>query len=94
MSRGCARALVKEGMIMLAATIALITMPAPAADMSAYLADRPKAPIQEDVRQVAKTECRAEADGPKLALLLACARESASRGAVQPLMLERTASAR
>jgi hypothetical protein len=78
-------------MIMLAAAIALITAPAPTADTAAYLADRSKAPIQEDVRQVAKTACRAEADGPQLALLLACARETPPRGRVQPVVFERGA---
>ncbi len=63
-------------MILIAATLALLTAPAPAADMTAYVAAPPKVEIQEDVRQVAKTTCRAEADGPQLALLLACARET------------------
>jgi hypothetical protein len=81
-------------MIMLAATIALISAPAPTADMAAYLADKPKAPIQEDVRQAAKTACRAEADGPQLALLLACAREAPDAGKVEPILFERTARAR
>jgi hypothetical protein len=81
-------------MLMLAATLALISAPAPAADLTPYVAAAPKAEIQEDVRQVAKTACRAEADGPQLALLLACARET-SRGGASPLpALERTAGAR
>ena len=63
-------------MIIIAATLALVSMPAPAADLTSYVVSTPKAEIQEDVRQVAKTTCRAEADGPQLALLLACARET------------------
>jgi hypothetical protein len=81
-------------MIMLAATIALIGAPAPTADLTAYLAAAPKAEIQEDVRQVAKTACRAEADGPQLALLLACARETSRGGEARMPVVERAASAR
>jgi hypothetical protein len=81
-------------MIMIAATLALISAPAPTASPTLFMAAAPRAEIQEDVRQVAKTTCRAEADGPQLALLLACARES-SRGGEMPLPVsQRTASAR
>ncbi|MDB5461086.1 MAG: hypothetical protein JWO72_2827 [Caulobacteraceae bacterium] len=79
-------------MILIAATIALFTAPAPAAkpDLAGYLAGKDKVAIQEDVRQVAKTECQAEADGPQLALVLACA-----RAAPQSVRADaRTASAR
>ena len=63
-------------MILIAAAIALFNAPAPAAkpDLTDYLAGREQAAIQEDIRQVAKTECQAEVDGPQLALVLACAR--------------------
>jgi hypothetical protein len=81
-------------MIMIAATLALISAPAPTADPTPLMAAAPRAEIQEDVRQVAKTTCRAEADGPQLALLLACARET-SRGGEMPLpVAQRSASAR
>jgi hypothetical protein len=77
-------------MILFAATLALISAPAPTADLTPYLAVKTQAAVQEDVRQVAKTACRAEADGPQLALVLACARE-----APRPVeTAERTASAR
>ena len=56
-------------MILLAVTIALLSVPVQAAEPAA----KPRPEIQEDLRQVAKTACRAEADGPQLALLLACA---------------------
>jgi hypothetical protein len=61
-------------MILIAAAIALFTAPASTAKpgMTDYVAG--KAAVQEDIRQVAKTECQAEADGPQLALVLACAR--------------------
>lgn len=84
-------------MILIAAAIALFAAPASAAegsipkpDMTAYLAGRDKAAIPEDIRQIAKTECQAEADGPSLALVLACART----GARQTASPERTASVR
>ena len=63
-------------MILIAAAIALLNTPAPAQapDLTAYLAGHGQTAIPEDIRQIAKTECQAEADGPQLALLLACAR--------------------
>jgi hypothetical protein len=79
-------------MILITAAIALFTVPAPAAkpDLTGYLAGKDPVAIQEDIRQVAKTECQAEADGPQLALVLACA-----RAAPQPAGANaRTASAR
>ena len=81
-------------MILIAATLALISAPAPSADLTPYMAAAPRAEIQEDVRQAAKTACRAEADGPQLALLLACARETSRGGAAPMPVLERTAGAR
>jgi hypothetical protein len=81
-------------MILIAATLALLSTPALAAGRTPYMFTAPRAELQEDVRQVAKTTCRAEADGPQLALLLACARET-SRGGEMPLPVsQRTASAR
>jgi hypothetical protein len=81
-------------MILIAATLALLSAPPPAADPTPFMAAAPRAEIQEDIRQVAKTTCRAEADGPQLALLLACARET-SRGDEMPLPVsQRTASTR
>jgi hypothetical protein len=68
-------------MILIAAAIALLTTPAPAVtpDLTALLAGHSHTVIPEDIRQIAKTECQAEADGPQLALLLACARAEPRR---------------
>jgi hypothetical protein len=96
-ARAAARHVIDAGMILIAAAIALLTAPAPAAeaaapkpDMTAYLAGKGLAAIPEDIRQIAKTECQAEADGPSLALVLACARSGDRR----TVALDRTASAR
>jgi hypothetical protein len=68
-------------MILIAAAIALVTAPVPAAkpDLTGYLAGRDQTAMPQDIRQAAKTECQAEADGPQLALVLACARSEPTR---------------
>ena len=59
--------------------IVLAPVPAARPDLTDYLAGRDQAAIPQDIRQVVKTECQAEADGPQLALVLACARTEPSR---------------
>ena len=81
-------------MILIAATLALLSAPAPTPDPAPLMAAASKPEIQEDVRQVAKTTCQAEADGPQLALLLACARETSRGGEARMPAFARTASAR